>query len=75
MGSGEPEEGDAASTSGCGLAGNLDVLTCRAEWLYHCGAHQVPHLTMRFGSTTKVVAERMLEYYGILQCTSGPTDS
>ncbi|KAK9847452.1 hypothetical protein WJX84_003493 [Apatococcus fuscideae] len=36
----EGEESELVSTSGCGLAGNLDVLTCRADWLYHSGAHQ-----------------------------------
>ncbi len=34
----EEKEGQAG---GCGLSGNLDILTCRADWLYHSGAHQV----------------------------------
>ena len=48
----EGEESELVSTSGCGLAGNLDVLTCRADWLYHSGAHQVISLSfLRFCST------------------------
>ena len=42
MRGGDGEEAEEAQQAhGCGLAGNLDVLTCRADWLYSCGAYQV----------------------------------
>lgn len=33
--------GDAG---GCGLADNLDVMICRAEWLHYLGAYQASSL-------------------------------